>query len=69
MSYDAYGRAWHRRPSDVRGDGVFDATYVNNRFAAAACATIGNAGYDPDLDLNRDGAVCDTAGNPDVALV
>lgn len=57
VSYSAYGEAQHHFPADMDGDGDTDSTDVNWFLNVANRVTIDNSAYNPDGDLNRDGAV------------
>jgi RHS repeat-associated protein len=58
VSYSAYGRATHHWPGDWDGDGYVtamdeDLIYIHGMEGAV----VGDAEYDPDFDLNRDGVI------------
>lgn len=61
VRYDAYGNARHQRPGDVDGDGDTDGA-DNAAYLVASGKSIGQAGYNVDADVNRDGTVNSTDG-------
>ncbi len=61
VRYDAYGNSRHQRPGDVDGDGDTDGA-DNAAYLVASGKGIGQAGYNVDADVNRDGTVDSTDG-------
>lgn len=56
--YQPYGQAIHRWPGDFNRDGTVGSDdYSELASAIKGGVVIGDAGYEPDLDLNRDGAI------------
>ena len=56
VRYDAYGRARHRWPTDLDGDGDADNDDYFDQLGAAS-TTIHGTNYNPDADHDRDGDV------------
>lgn len=68
VAYSPYGRAEHRWGGDVNGDGAvdyYDAQAVIN----GAGKSIGDSGYHPDLDLDRDGSILPYGVSEDITRV
>lgn len=57
VSYSAYGEAQHHFPADMDGDGDVDSTDINWFLNSSNRVAIDDSAYNPDGDLNRDGAV------------
>lgn len=59
LSYDAFGEARHQPARDINGDGAVDATDWNIA-RGAQNKSIGQTGYNPDADWDRNGTVSST---------
>ena len=56
VAYDAYGEARHLPAKDINGDGKVDRTDTTLAQAASG-KKLGQPGYNPDADWDRDGVV------------